>query len=287
MAAEAVDGLRLITYGLPYDGGPFMRDWVPAGEGRDFRVVALAEDLFATAHVADDDTLIMRSWSIDPVTGSLSGPLGQATAPKVSDVEIAGREQRFLATQVVAALRRTNGNLEVRSWDVWAATGGFVPTGSDVGGAIGALDINHVDGFGLSDDVYAVAVRGGAGLNVITYDIPFGETLERRDSSGGTFPMENGGAVEIASLADRGVLVAFKESQAGHTSAVVPWSIDGGPDVAQPNLLADAVVSDANGKLLGLCRLPDDQAEGDFLVAEKGFFDQALQLGARRSGERA
>ncbi|HSJ98468.1 MAG TPA: hypothetical protein VLC53_15440, partial [Myxococcota bacterium] len=101
-----------------------------------------------------------------------------------------------------------------------------------------------------------------------------------------SLPVGEPGSLEIETYRSRGVLIAVKADGATHETRLGALAIDrDAAGLDTPALLIERD-TDVSGEIAGLCRIPGDAAEGDFLLAEEGFFDAAIRLEAWRSAPR-
>ncbi len=296
VAVDRTDRQVLVAYGVTPQGQPFVRDTVDVGTGSDIAVEVLAPNVLLTAHRSPGGTLMLSTWGFDPATGDISdAPLDSDSVVPVSEFALAGRPQVLLDMHAVVAYRRTNGFVNVRGWSV-APSGALTDAASVVMGQGEHLSLTRATGFEPADDLYALAFRSAqsdAQVRVLRFG--FDNSLAVVGTSGGTgIEVGSQGATAVASYDARGVLVASKEHQASPTTDLTSWSIDPVFDGTEPNQInawnANLVVQDTTGPadtLFDMCAVPDDRAEGDFVLAQQNFFNFELRPEGWRSGPRA
>ncbi|MEA3412417.1 MAG: hypothetical protein U9R74_12880 [Pseudomonadota bacterium] len=289
VAVETDSGQRLFVYGIPESGQPFIRDWLPAGDGSDLQVVALESDLIVTGHRTAAGEVVLQSWSLETETGQLAGPIASYTGPVVTEFNLAGRGHVFLTAQIVIASRlASNNHFEVRALSINPSNGVFSLLGSSEGGAVHGIGVTRVLGFDALHDIYAVVIGAASDkkLKLITFHIALDGTLMRGGKGWiDDLALEPNGISAIVPTYAGGVVVAHKTNQAAITTTLSAWSIDGPPEATQPQWLANTEGAD-KGTLYGACRIPGHDAEADVLVAEAGFIDGALRTSLWRVGAR-
>jgi len=152
------------------------------------------------------------------------------------------------------------------------------------------IEIARVRGFDGIEQVYAVGYVNGGGLrlaalsfdNVGDLEVDDGSPLANLDFEVGPF-----GQIEIASYDQRGVFVVTKDHAEVPIAKMSVWALDGEPE--DDSLDVDLVVSETfmgDHGVPAMCRVPDDEAEGDFLMARIDELDLEHHLTAYRSAAR-
>jgi hypothetical protein len=147
----------------------------------------------------------------------------------------------------------------------------------------------NVSRFGTSRDVYALAFRDGAGrLAIESYDYAPDGSIARR---GQTFDAQNGALgvsapIRISSYREGGVMVATQSNPDLALQRLDVYALDasGTSSTITPNRVTSQNFVE-NG-LHGMCRVPTNAAEGDFLLATGKVSVEGIRLRAFRSGPR-
>jgi D-alanyl-D-alanine carboxypeptidase len=290
VVAEGSDNgsLKLSSWGIPKDCPAFYIDSINVGFGTDIKLQKIKDGKLVSIHRSPDEDIILQSWSLDINTGRFDpGPLSKRTGPKAIEFDASGRGQVFLEAQLVTAIKTLDKNWELIGWTIYPQTGQINQRGSDKGGKGSILSVVHVPGFG-KNDIYATALRRDKAnkMKIIVYSfLPNGE-LQRMGEKNTNYKVSAQGIISIESYFEEGVLVAAREGKSSTETIMSIWSLDEKDD---GKVDVNFVVEERSGplnELIGFCRVPDNQAEGDFLFAHRNFFDYRLELEGWRSGER-
>ncbi|MDJ0786296.1 MAG: serine hydrolase [Myxococcota bacterium] len=292
------DVIELQVWGLPADGEPFFRAEANVGVGTEVRVHSPNPNLAVVAYRDTDGFLQLQSWSIDAGDGSLD-PLASVAGHEVEELRIDGQTSfenyqlpipgsfPDFQSRFVVASRAPGDSVVTRSYRV-LPNGAILSLNAVSFGTGTHVRIARVEGYHPWAEVFAVAYRTASSEPLVRiYQMGFFGTIDFEGSLG-VSELEVGpaGRLEIESYRERGVLVAAKASGSNPETGLAALSVD--RDTAgldDLNLLIDRT-TDVSGDLVGLCRIPGDAAEGDFLLAEEGFFDSQVRLEAWRSAPR-
>jgi hypothetical protein len=203
---------------------------------------------------------------------------------------MAGKAGLFLAQRVVVAQQipsgPNQGRWELRNWTLNALDGSFAFGGSTLQGSGSLFSVTRVPGYGMRQ-MFATALRGSGTqvLRVVVHAVRGDGSFVELANIETSYPLGSDGQVRIGSYDAQGVLVATKERQGSVMTTLAVWSadLDDTQDVDLNFVVDETTTSES---LLGLCRVPDDRAEGDFLIAQRDLFTGELRLGAWRSGRR-
>jgi len=295
VAADTSLGVYLYSYGIMANDSVVLRDTEFVGAGNTSRVFVPNSSLVVTAHRdGATGTLALKSWQLNTSTGKLSNPLDTATGSptSVDELEITGRPGLSTQYHVVVGLRHKFGKRVVQSYVVSSAGAIEAKDSLTYDGTISHVAVAQVPGFGTSRDVYALTFRDASGrIGVESYEFASDGDLARRGSTidvlGGDDQLTATGKLVMSAYREGGVMVGIQRDPTVAVERFTTWSLDpsgGTSTTITPNMITTEIFSEDG--LHGMCRVPGNAAEGDFLVATGKPAVQGIQLRAFRSGPR-
>lgn len=288
---ETDQGVILRLHGIDGDLDPFPMSWAWVGEGTQARLVRIdlpSGTYVVTGHRRPDGANELRAYPLEPVAGapgwlSIGNVIDTRTFPATQGFELAdlgGASGRF-----VAAYQQIGGGRGVRSFDL-----------DPIGGDLAQLDAWS---FGAtSTQVTATRVAGYPGRTILALGFlngngePALEVLEvdgsgdltSRGKAASDRELDPTERVRIAAHREGGVLLAYQD---GLSQYLEVWALDadnGGGSAITPDRLTTEFAGQQG--LHGLCRVPGNAAEGDFLLSHGAPGADPLRVQAWRSAPR-
>ena len=295
LATETSKGITLSSWGMPACGKVFPRDAVAAVKGSRVQLAVLNPGLIAVGAINSDGDLEVQTWSLDLVTGQFApGPIDTALSQDVAEFDLASRQQVFLTSQLVAAVKTsalTNSQLRIVAWNIDSNGGNILSSEIDTIESASAISITNVTGFDGGRGVYATAYRRSNGnLRIRVHTVSVNGDLTRvGDIDSTTMPISSDGATAIASYDKRGIMLLLKNDVDNQVTNMTIWSLD--DDILNAAIDVNFVVASPTNLALGqpvIARIPGTHSEGDFLIGQLDFFEfnKPLQMEAWRSGAR-
>src|SRR5690606_11792959 len=120
VVADTSQGVHVYSYGISNDNKVLQRDMDFVGKGSDARVFVLNATLIVTAHRDELGRAVLKSWSLDPISGKISNALDTqvAVAAEEGELELSGRAGLSVRYHVVLGFRTPAGVRVLRSYDV-------------------------------------------------------------------------------------------------------------------------------------------------------------------------
>lgn len=286
---ESDQGVRLFLYGVTPQDDPFLMDWDFVGQGTQPRVThveAPSGHFVVTVHRRPDGQSELNAFRLVPDYASpgifqLSNPTDTRVFSEVASLEIARVEG---AARFVVASRGLSGGREVRAYGIDSVTGEIdVLDGWSFAGASSRVRVTRVPGFGTAS-VFALGfVNGNGEPSLEVFRLASDGVISSLGKAASDETVAAGESLRIAPYREDGVLLAYTD---GLSRRLEVWALD-----------ADEAVTDVDPEMLtredwggqglhGMCRVPGDAAEGDFLLSKGTAGATGLQVEAWRSAAR-
>lgn len=288
VVAETTLGVYLYSYGITQDDTVILRDLEYVGDGTDARVQVLNSTLIVTAHRTGAGNATLKTWRLSPFTGKLDNPLATNAGLPVGagEMELAARPGSSSKVHVVLGFRSAGGSRILRSYEVVHQTGAISPKDSTSFSGGTHLALTRVPGFD-DRDIYALAFRDALGrVSIESYEYATDGSLTRLAQTTDTLQLLAEAPLAIAAYGEGGVMVASQPSPNAASQELQVWALDasGTTSAITPNLVTNQTFVEDG--LHGMCRVPNNVAEGDFLVATGKDGVEGIRLRAFRSGPR-
>ncbi len=284
-------GIYLRLYGVNTEHSPFLHDMEYLGEGtqaRLTRIQAPSGTFVVTAHLRPSGTTEIRTFKVSqsyetPGAFFLSLALDTKIVIAGPQFELAHFGGSATTRFVLAAEMLPQGR-SIRTFAVDSGTGEIDALDFwSFNAASTQVSVTRVPGFG-SRDIFAVGFVSGSGkpsVEVLEMD-PQGVIASLGKASSNQ-EMPSDAALRIAEYRNRGVMLAYQD---GASQRLEVWALDASAtgDSITPEMLTREPLGQEG--LHGFCRVPDNQAEGDFLLTQGAPFIEGLRVQAWRSAPR-
>ncbi len=294
LAEQTAAGITLSSWGIPPNGPVFFRDKAALGTGSQAHIHPIFDGMFITAHVDAADNLILKTWRLDLDTGAISNaPLDTQIGGQTGALtSLDGRGLLFFAAHILTTRNPLGSdNVLVEAWDVNPFNGSISLTTVRLIANNTMAAATFVPGVDPILDTYAIASRNNSGnllISVFQWQLnnsllPLGLTNPLLP----LIPISPSGRITIAAYREGGIITVVKEDQASTATRQDVWAL--ATNVVTPTINPQVVVTNnapISGNLFASCYVPDLSAEGDFLISQRDFFSQQLEVNGWRSGDR-
>ena len=293
--AETDQGILLNSYGITEDDSAYLAHSKFIGSGSLARVIALDSNRIVTAHKTNSNLLEINTYYLNATSGFFSTPLDTIQSSSIgNELEISANTGVNIVFRMMVSSVNSVNEHTARSFYVNGPTGDISETGSiSTTNKASKISMARIEGFS-ERHIYGIAYRNSKDkLRVEAYEILLDGTLKylggRTESGEGD--LENDASIRIAAYRQGGAFIAVQDStpwQRMEAWSFDPptWSENSSIDTTtlRPNKVASEII--AQKGIHAICRIPDNQAEGDFLLSQGDPEKEGITLQAWRSAPR-